>query len=248
MQCTWSGCRPCTPTCPSTPPFHATLEKRGEAWGSPLQCISYSSSSSLQMKRLAVCCFSHSPWQNIFLFLCNSFKGIIYWAQLVSLSESQRFLVWLLQSHEEDRKHGKYFLPLSAEFLLACNCWHAALPPVFLQVATWDIPLCPVAHGIEDVTVLWSTTKYLAARFVDIQPGQAGHSAAEHASKGSAARYPGAGLQGGCWWAGGEDATRSPHPWLGVKSCAELVKEHKPGLFQKEFLLLFSYTVCFTES
>lgn len=60
VQCMWFSCGPCMPTHPSTPPLQAVLEKRGEAWGSPLQCISYSSSSSLPMNRLAGCCFRQS--------------------------------------------------------------------------------------------------------------------------------------------------------------------------------------------
>lgn len=67
VGCEWSirnavhvVCGPCMLTRPS--------KKRGEAWGSPLQCISYDSSSSLNMN-----CCSHSPWQNVFVFPRNSF-------------------------------------------------------------------------------------------------------------------------------------------------------------------------------
>lgn len=67
VGCEWSirnavhvVCGPCMLTRPS--------KKRGEARGSPLQCISYDSSSSLNMN-----CCSHSPWQNVFVFPRNSF-------------------------------------------------------------------------------------------------------------------------------------------------------------------------------
>lgn len=113
----------------------------------------------------------------------------------------------LLQSHEKDRTHGKYFLPLCAVFLLACRCWYAALFSVFLQGATWEIPLWSFAHGrgsIGDVNILLSTSEYLVARFAGIQAAQAGQ---RGLWKGRTVRYTGSGPQGGCLWAGGEDAT-----------------------------------------
>lgn len=54
---------------------------------------------------------SVTAYSRVYSYFCAVlYKGIIYWTQLVSLSKSWRVLVWILQSHEEGRKLGKYFL------------------------------------------------------------------------------------------------------------------------------------------
>lgn len=144
---------------------------------------------------------SHSPWQNIFLFLCNSFWRR-YLLSTVSFSqwEPEVFCMTSAVSWGNMKTILYHFL----QFLRARNCWYAALLLVFLQTATWEIPVLHMTGAAQRMWPYSEPPVRACSRFC-----AGGHRTAERLCKGSAGGYPGAGLRGRCWWAGAEDAAHS---------------------------------------
>lgn len=85
---------------------------------------------------------SDRPWQNILLFLCNSFWRS-YLLSTVSFSQWEPEVVGATSAVSWENMENIFYHFL--QFLWACNGWYAALLPVFLQAATWAIPVLHMA-------------------------------------------------------------------------------------------------------